>query len=270
MYNMNKEKFGAFVAALRKEKGMTQKELAEALFVSDKAVSKWETGQSLPDVSLLIPLAEKLGVTVTELLQGERLESRQNITPQQVEDIVKTAVNMAGYEAPKNYKKYLLPAYIICLIIGLITQYEMYWHIYADSTIFTVPMVLLFLSAGFGLYFCFFALEKLPDYYDNNRINYYTHGIVRLNIPGVYFNNRNWKHILNNLRLWCLFTMISVPTFSLVVAYIVEYIFAALRSPYISPLHRMSTWEITITLCVGIFYIGLLFYSVYKPAKKYK
>ena len=57
MFALDKEQFGSFVAQLRKEKGLTQKELAQRLFLSDKAVSKWETGNSLPDVSLLVPLA---------------------------------------------------------------------------------------------------------------------------------------------------------------------------------------------------------------------
>ncbi len=219
---------------------------------------------------LLIPLAEILAVTVTELLQGERIEEQQTISTNEVEDIVKTAVAMAGCNQPKDYKKYLLPAYVVCLLIGLFTQYKMCWHIYTDSTIFTAPMMFLFLSAFFGLYFCFFALEKLSGFYDTNRINYYTHGMVRIHMPGVYFNNRNWKHILNNLRLWCLFAMISVPAFSLAVAYIVEYIFVVFRPPHISPFHRMFRWELTVTLCVGIVYIGSWFYAIYKPGRKYK
>ena len=61
MYEMDKAKFGAFVAQLRKEQGVTQKDLAQKLYISDKAVSKWETGVNTPDVALLIPLAELLG-----------------------------------------------------------------------------------------------------------------------------------------------------------------------------------------------------------------
>ena len=57
MYELNKIAFGSFLAQLRREKGMTQKELAATLYVSDKAVSKWERGQSVPDISLLVPLA---------------------------------------------------------------------------------------------------------------------------------------------------------------------------------------------------------------------
>ena len=65
------------LAALRKEKGMTQLELAEQMGVTDKAVSKWERGQGCPDVSLLPRLAQTLGVEVEGLLAGELLENEQ-------------------------------------------------------------------------------------------------------------------------------------------------------------------------------------------------
>ena len=69
---MEHENMGALIRQLRKDRGMTQKDLAERLNVTDKAVSKWERELSLPDVALLLPLAETLGVTVTELLGGQR------------------------------------------------------------------------------------------------------------------------------------------------------------------------------------------------------
>ena len=71
MYQISNEKFGLFVTELRKEKNLTQKDLAEKLYVSDKTVSKWERGLSMPNVVLLIPIADVLGVTVTELLCGK-------------------------------------------------------------------------------------------------------------------------------------------------------------------------------------------------------
>lgn len=67
---MENEKIGPFIRQLRKDRHMTQKELAGLLNVTDKAVSKWELGASLPDVALLLPLAEALDVSVTELLGG--------------------------------------------------------------------------------------------------------------------------------------------------------------------------------------------------------
>lgn len=69
---MDQEKIGKFIATLRKEKGLTQQELAEKLGITKNAVSKWERGLGLMDMSLLKPLSEILDVSVTEILNGER------------------------------------------------------------------------------------------------------------------------------------------------------------------------------------------------------
>ena len=67
---------GAVIRELREKKKLTQEELAEKIYVSGKAVSKWETGQGFPDISLLEPLAEALGISVIELLSGEDIRNR--------------------------------------------------------------------------------------------------------------------------------------------------------------------------------------------------
>ena len=69
---MENRKIGAFIAERRKESGLTQQALADRLGLTNKAVSKWETGDGLPDITILPALAENLGVTVDELLAGER------------------------------------------------------------------------------------------------------------------------------------------------------------------------------------------------------
>ena len=68
---MNSFVTGDTIKALREKKGMTQKQLADDLLVSDKTISKWETGRGLPDITLLEPLAKALGVSVSELLSGQ-------------------------------------------------------------------------------------------------------------------------------------------------------------------------------------------------------
>ena len=73
---MNSYVTGAMIRRLREEKRMTQSELAEKLCVSDKAVSKWETGRGYPDITLIEPIAAALGVSVTELLSGENVTNR--------------------------------------------------------------------------------------------------------------------------------------------------------------------------------------------------
>lgn len=76
---MDNIKIGELIKTLRKEKNLTQAELADKLMVSDKTVSKWERGGGAPDVSLMIPLCEELGITVNELLSGERLEKEEYV-----------------------------------------------------------------------------------------------------------------------------------------------------------------------------------------------
>ena len=70
---MDQVKIGKFIADLRKEKGLTQRELAETMGVSDKTISKWERGNGMPEMSMLMPLCRLLGINVNELLSGERL-----------------------------------------------------------------------------------------------------------------------------------------------------------------------------------------------------
>ena len=71
---MDQEKIGRFIADLRKEQSMTQKELAQRLSVSDKTVSKWETGRGLPEISIMENLCRTLNISINELLSGERLD----------------------------------------------------------------------------------------------------------------------------------------------------------------------------------------------------
>ena len=84
---MDLVKIGRFIAECRKEKGLTQSQLAEMLNITDKAVSKWETGKGLPDVSIMIELCDILGINVNELLSGERL-SEENYREKANENIV--------------------------------------------------------------------------------------------------------------------------------------------------------------------------------------
>ena len=74
---MDSNKIGAFIAELRKEKGLTQSALAEQLNISNRTVSKWENGDGYPDITIIPKLAEILGVTTDELFSGERAEQNE-------------------------------------------------------------------------------------------------------------------------------------------------------------------------------------------------
>lgn len=108
---MDRTKTGALIAAARKEQNMTQKELAEALHVSDRAVSKWERGAGFPDISLLEPLADALGLGVLDLLRGERGTAEVESDGQ-----VRGAVRIVVREANKKLHRLLRGAKIFLAI----------------------------------------------------------------------------------------------------------------------------------------------------------
>lgn len=112
---MTSKECGDFISELRKEKKLTQKELAEKINVSDKAVSRWETGKGYPDVTSLVSLSEYFDVSVNELLSGKRLT---------VEDIKDTAdENLISVfeQVQKNKKKQIvqIALYTVVLLVVL-------------------------------------------------------------------------------------------------------------------------------------------------------
>lgn len=74
---MDQKKIGVFIAQCRKEKNLTQMQLAELLEITNQAVSKWETGRGIPDVSLLQPLCDILGISLNELFSGEHIPAEE-------------------------------------------------------------------------------------------------------------------------------------------------------------------------------------------------
>ena len=121
---MNTTDMGRFISEVRKKKGLTQKELAEQLSVTDKAVSKWETGRSAPDIALLEPLARELGVSVVEILQGEKIEEEN--FPAVSDEVVVTTMK----KDKKKLKRAVIIAVSIMLSILLLLQINFYCYHY--------------------------------------------------------------------------------------------------------------------------------------------
>lgn len=216
MYEIDHEVFGAFVARLRKEKGMTQKELAERLFVSDKAVSKWERGLSLPDIALLQPMADILGVTVTELLRGEYVRDSEPMTAEAVDQLLTGTLAMAAQEReqPRRGKRFWGMCYVLALAVGVLATAGAWYQWGTEEAMVSMLLTPTILAAVFGAYACFFARERLPAFYDGNKINFVSDGAFRMNIPGVHFNNSNWPYILKAVRLWSVLMLALWPVFA--------------------------------------------------------
>lgn len=255
MYQIDNQKFGEFVAQLRREKHLTQKEFAVRLFVSDKAVSKWERGLSIPNVSLLVPMADILGVTVTELLEGQRMEEEQKLNVTEVEKLVTCSIGLtAAQQADSQHRKrkWLL-LYLFCITAAAIELAGLCFFDLLPSESLTNTLLIEGLFCLFGCWVCLFAKETLPSYYDENDISFVTDGVFRINMVGLRFHNSNWPHILNTLRIWLLATVVIYPA-----------LFAAVQT-----LLKTGSWFLT-ELIIPLAAALSIFIPVYYFGKKYE
>ena len=116
---MDKEKTGQLITTQRKEKGLTQKQLADALNVTDKAVSKWERGLSFPDISMLEPISELLDISIMEILAGERQDKNDTLTREEAQELINASVEL-GDEEIKHRKEISKLIIIILVVITLL------------------------------------------------------------------------------------------------------------------------------------------------------
>lgn len=93
---MNQEKIGKFISTLRKEKKLTQEQLAEKIGVTNRSISRWENGKTMPDLSLLEPLSNLLGITINELISGEKIKEEKVIPT-----LEKSLINTIDYSNQK-------------------------------------------------------------------------------------------------------------------------------------------------------------------------
>lgn len=118
---MNQKKIGSFLKELRKEMGITQEEFAEKLDVSSRTISRWETGANMPDISLLVNIAEIFNVSIPEIINGER---KSEIMEKEVKEVAEAMSNYAGAEKSVILKRVKLISIIglISLVIGLVME----------------------------------------------------------------------------------------------------------------------------------------------------
>ena len=115
---MNQQKIGEFIRDKRKEKGLTQVELADKLGITNQAISKWERGKNCPDISLLKDLCEILDININELLSGKELVS---VSKEDSEDIlVETVRTYTNIEKKKNKKLLILTCSLLIFYVFLV------------------------------------------------------------------------------------------------------------------------------------------------------
>lgn len=164
---MDNKRIGLFITSLRKNKNMTQKGLATKLFISDKAVSKWERGLAMPDIGLIERVAEVLDVSVSEILKGEKLEE---MTKKSSDEIVKESIPFFQ----KDYFKrkiiriasciiaFLFLGYFAILCLGEISYGTFTWRIFDGEYSIDLPSFSSMKARSASEKF----LEALKDYND--------------------------------------------------------------------------------------------------------
>ncbi len=210
MYQLDNEKFGTFLSEMRKEKNMTQKELAEKLFVSDKTVSKWERGASMPNVALLIPIAEVLEITVTELLRGERMEENKTLDTDEVESILINSLDLSVKNELLRSRKKRLGLYLLAvfMILGefLVLLLSDIPKICIEEVSYMSGIMMLF-----AVFLCFFVKDTLPGYYDKNKISFVSQGVFKVHMVGLAFNNSNWPYVCKVFRIFIIAIAVVYP-----------------------------------------------------------
>ena len=150
---MDQGKIGAFIAQMRKEKKYTQRQLADLLGISDKTISKWECGNGLPEVSLMLPLCEALGITVNELLSGERLGEKayREKAEENIVRLMREKYGLASLAAILSVLSTVFILFLSCFLSLRITSAQATWVGSADMKIdtggFMANMVLFLVPA---------------------------------------------------------------------------------------------------------------------------
>ncbi len=141
---MNQKEIGSFLKKLRNEKKLTQAELAEIMNVSDKTVSRWERGSNMPDISMIIELADFYDVNIREILEGERRSENMD------RDVKETAIMVADYESNEKKKILILQQVFAWLgLISLISHTILKYNVTVmSSTVEAISGFLLGLGAG--------------------------------------------------------------------------------------------------------------------------
>ena len=120
-FDVDQMKIGNFLKELRKEKGITQAQLAETLNDSARTVSRWETGSNMPDISILVDIADYYDISIPEIINGER---KSEIMEKEVKEVAEAMSNYAGAEKSVILKRVKLISIIglISLVIGLVME----------------------------------------------------------------------------------------------------------------------------------------------------
>ncbi len=196
---IDKNKFGNFIAEKRKSLNITQKELANRLFISDKAISKWERGLSLPDINLIIPIAEALNVNVSELLESDSSNPDKKWDNENVENMLQKVIFYNEAAKNKSNKKDRI-TFIVVWLVSLLDNWSIIYELSLNYWI-RHGFIFALMGTAIGIYFYFIVRPELPAYYDENEIDFVNDGFMRFQIHGIPLNNYGLAILLGLFNL---------------------------------------------------------------------
>jgi transcriptional regulator with XRE-family HTH domain len=268
--NMNNESMANFICELRKSNNMTQRQLGEKLNITDKAVSKWERGLGYPDVSILSSLAEALGVTVNELLNGKR-----SVAPPLEENaIVETTLRYANKVTvnKKESVKFIakigitvtcLLGIFICMICDMAISGAFTWSLYPITAISFAWLIIIplfqFKKNNVCMSLISLSVFIIPFLFILNKIIGGIKFMLPMGIPisliaiaymwGIYILFSIKKSVKWNMA--AISILLGIP-----VSLIINYIVAKFTKQPIINVWNILSWGIQVLVSIVLFLIG--------------
>ncbi|GFZ29612.1 hypothetical protein CSC2_01380 [Clostridium zeae] len=267
---MNNGSMANFICELRKSKNMTQRQLGEKLNITDKAVSKWERGLGYPDVSILSSLAEVLGVTVNELLNGERSVA----LPLEANALIETTLQYANKvtfnkkESVKFVAKIAITVtcllgIFVCMICDMAISGAFTWSLYPISAISFSWLIIipLFQLKKNNVCMSLVSLSVfiIPFLFILNKIIGGTKFMLPLGIPvSLIAIAYMWTiYILASIKNSAKWNMAAISILlGIPVSLIINYIVAKFTNQPIINVWNILSWGIQVVLSIVLFFIG--------------
>ena len=166
---MNQQKIGEFLKHLRKDKGLTQEQLAEEFGVSSRSISRWENGNTMPDISIIIELADFYDVDIREIIHGERKSENMD---KELKDTLVTVADYTNNENGKIMQSAVNMAIITSVLFEIITLIIFYFYSLSDNLLLNLAAIV----TSFGVLYSGLSVLRLFEM--NEKISKKSHKVL--------------------------------------------------------------------------------------------
>lgn len=166
---MDQKKIGLFLRELRNEKNLSQEQLAEEFGVSSRSISRWENGNTMPDISIIIELADFYDVDIREIIHGERKSENMD---KELKDTLVTVADYTNNENGKIMQSAVNMAIITSVLFGIITPVICYFYISLDNLLLNLAVI----ATSFGVLYSGLSVLRLFEM--NEKISKKSHKVL--------------------------------------------------------------------------------------------